>query len=65
MSYHHMAELLSWNPARRFGLGGKGDTATGYDADLAILDPARRFHDAGEIRGPARGLYVRRPSPAP
>jgi allantoinase len=38
-----MAELTSWNPARRFGLGGKGDIAVGYDADVALLDPARRF----------------------
>jgi allantoinase len=43
MSYQHMAEVLSWNPARRFGLGGKGDIAKGYDADLALLDPARSF----------------------
>ncbi|HET7876388.1 MAG TPA: dihydroorotase family protein [Methylomirabilota bacterium] len=43
MSYAHMAELLSWNPARRFGLGAKGDIAAGYDADLALLDPARSF----------------------
>jgi allantoinase len=43
MSYPHMAELLCWNPARRFGLGGKGDIAPGYDADLALLDPARAF----------------------
>ena len=43
MSYGHMAEVLSWNPARRFGLGGKGDIAVGYDADLALLDPERRF----------------------
>ena len=38
-----MAELTSWNPARRFGLGTKGDIAVGYDADLALLDPARTF----------------------
>jgi allantoinase len=43
MSYPHMAELLCWNPAHRFGLGGKGDIAPGYDADLALLDPARTF----------------------
>jgi allantoinase len=43
MSYAHMAELLSWNPARRFGLAGKGDIAVGYDADLALVDPTRRF----------------------
>ncbi len=43
MAYHHMAELLSWNPARRFGLLAKGDIAPGYDADLALVDPDRRF----------------------
>jgi len=43
LSYGRMAELLSWNPARRYGLGPKGDVAVGYDADLALLDPTRRF----------------------
>src|SRR5262249_60572337 len=37
MSYNHMAELLSWNPARRFGLLGKGDIAPGYDADIVLV----------------------------
>jgi allantoinase len=36
-----MAELTAWQPARRFGLGAKGDVAVGYDADLALLDPDR------------------------
>lgn len=40
---HRMAEMLSWNPARRFGLGNKGDIAPGYDADLVLLDPAETF----------------------
>jgi allantoinase len=39
MSYNHMARLLSWNPARRFGLNSKGDIAVGLDADLALVDP--------------------------
>jgi allantoinase len=43
MSYSHMAELLSWNPARRFGLDTKGDIAVGYDADLVLLDPNETF----------------------
>jgi allantoinase len=43
MSYSHMAELLSWNPARRFGLAGKGDIAPGYDADIALVDPFETF----------------------
>jgi allantoinase len=42
MTYGRMAEVLAWNPARRFGLGRKGDIAVGYDADLALLDPERR-----------------------
>ena len=35
-----MARMLSWNPARRFGLGTKGTIGVGYDADIALLDPA-------------------------
>jgi allantoinase len=43
MSYQHMAELLSWNPAQRFGLNSKGNIAVGYDADLVLLDPHETF----------------------
>jgi len=43
MSYNHMAELLSFNPARRFGLLGKGDIAPGYDADIVLVDPHASF----------------------
>jgi allantoinase len=43
MSYDRMAELLSWNPAQRFGLNSKGDVAVGYDADLVLLDPNETF----------------------
>ena len=43
MSYNHMAELLSWKPAQRFGLPMKGDIAPGYDADIAIVDPHESF----------------------
>jgi allantoinase len=43
MSYCRMAELLSWNPAQRFGLDSKGDIAVGYDADLVLLDPDETF----------------------
>ena len=43
MSYNHMAELLSWNPARRFGVLGKGDIAPGFDADLVLVDPCESF----------------------
>src|SRR6266702_4603915 len=43
MSYNRMAELLSWNPAQRFGLRNKGDIAPGYDADIALVDPHESF----------------------
>jgi allantoinase len=43
MSYNQMAELLSWNPAQRFGLLNKGDIAPGYDADLVLVDPDATF----------------------
>jgi allantoinase len=39
MSYNHMAELTSWNPAQRYGLKGKGDIAVGFDADLVLMNP--------------------------
>jgi allantoinase len=43
MGYHHMARVTSWNPAQRFGLNRKGDLAEGYDADIALVDPARTW----------------------
>jgi allantoinase len=43
MSYNHMAELLCWNPAQRYGLKNKGDIAPGFDADLVLVDPHESF----------------------
>jgi allantoinase len=43
MSYNHMAELLSFNPAQRFGLKNKGDIAPGFDADIVLVDPHASF----------------------
>ena len=43
MGYNHMARVTSWTPAQRFGLNSKGDIAEGYDADLALVDPAKTW----------------------
>jgi allantoinase len=43
MGYNHMARVTSWNPAQRFGLNRKGDIAAGFDADIALVDPARTW----------------------
>ncbi len=39
MGYNHMARVLAWNPAQRYGLNHKGDIAEGFDADIALVDP--------------------------
>ena len=43
MSYNHIAELVSYNPARRYGLNRKGDLAPGCDADVALVDPNKTW----------------------
>jgi allantoinase len=43
MSYNHMARVTSWNPAQRYGLNRKGDLAEGFDADIALVDPAHTW----------------------
>jgi allantoinase len=43
MGYNHMARVTSWNPAQRYGLNSKGDLTVGYDADIAIVDPANTW----------------------
>lgn len=43
MTYNHMARVTAWNPAQRYGLNRKGDLAEGFDADIALVDPARTW----------------------
>lgn len=38
LSYNRIAELVSKNPADRFGIRDKGDLVVGYDADFALVD---------------------------
>jgi allantoinase len=39
LSLGRIAELVSGNPAQRFGLHTKGDVAVGFDADFCLVDP--------------------------
>ncbi len=43
LSLNRMAELSSWNAARRYGLPSKGDIGPGYDADIVLFDPDVTF----------------------
>ena len=58
MSYNHMAELLCWNPAQRYGLLTKGDIALGFDADVALLDPTETFVCRAEDSESTQGYSV-------
>ncbi len=43
LAVNRVAQLLSWNPAQRYGLLNKGDIAPGFDADLVLVDPRETF----------------------
>lgn len=43
LSLNRIAELTSWNPARRYGLNRKGTIEPGYDADIVLFDPDVAF----------------------
>ncbi len=57
VSLRRLAQLVSLNPARLLGLRRKGRLLPGFDADLALLDPA------GALRVPER--FVSRSSNSP
>ena len=64
LSLNRISQLLSLNPARRFGLNAKGDIAPGLDADLALVDPREtwtiRAKDSESTQGytPFEGLEL-------
>ena len=64
LSLNRIAELTSYNPARRFGLRAKGDLAPGLDADIALVDDAAstviRAEDSESAQGytPFEGLEL-------
>ena len=43
LSVNRMAELLSTNPAQRFGLPSKGQLAPGFDGDVVLFDAEQTF----------------------
>lgn len=43
LSYNEIARLVSTNPAKRFGLGNKGDIAVGLDADFCVVDDTANY----------------------
>jgi allantoinase len=64
LSLNKVSELLSFNPAKRFGLNSKGDIAEGLDADLALVDPREtwtiRAADSASTQGytPFEGIEL-------
>jgi allantoinase len=58
LSYNKMAELTSWNPARRFGLKSKGDIAPGFDADIVLVDPNKSFVAGNKVSESEQGYSV-------
>jgi allantoinase len=58
LSWNRIAELTSWNPARRFGLKTKGDIAPGFDADIALVDTGKSFMAGNKASESDQGYSV-------
>lgn len=55
LPYHRIAELVSWNAARRYGLKSKGTIEVGYDADVALVDADETWTVRGADSESAQG----------
>lgn len=55
ISLNRIAELVCWNPSRRFGLLNKGDIAPEFDADIVIVDPDKSFIVSAETSESSQG----------
>lgn len=55
MSLQHMAQLVSKNPAQRFGLRSKGEIDLGFDGDVVLFDPNETFTVRAEESESAQG----------
>ncbi len=62
-----LMQMLTANPAQRLRLAGKGRIAPGFDADLTLVNLARRFTlDPADVRGRHRASpFVGRSFPGP
>jgi allantoinase len=64
LSLNRIAQLVSQNPAKRFGLNSKGDIAAGLDADVVLVDPREtwtiRAKDSASTQGytPFEGIEL-------
>lgn len=43
LTYNKIAELVSKNPAERYGLNSKGDLQVGFDADFCLVDDQTHY----------------------
>jgi allantoinase len=51
LRFERIAALLCGNPARRFGIAGKGSVSVGNDADLVLIDPSADYTlEAGHLQ---------------
>ena len=65
LSLNSVAKLLSYNPAKRFGLNSKGDIAEGLELSARVKATFLRGElvcENGNVVGKPRGRYLHRPT---